>query len=127
MAPHSLQYLSRASGLNEEHRMYGTQSTRPRSEIGDERKSKRPRNQLARCAPSGPAMAPQRPNKMLTSIRIPQDSLEKAGYFEIVDQLALPHNIRWEPIRTATEAWDAIKLMKVLYLSLSLTRSYFII
>jgi hypothetical protein len=65
----------------------------------------------------GQAMVHPPPKEMLTSIRIPQVSLEKAGYFEIVDQLALPHSIRWEPVLTAGEAWQAIKLMKAIQLS----------
>lgn len=32
---------------------------------------------------------------------------------EIVDQLQLPHTVRWEKVETIQQAFDAIKSMKV--------------
>ncbi|KAK4705695.1 methylthioribose-1-phosphate isomerase, partial [Phenoliferia sp. Uapishka_3] len=38
---------------------------------------------------------------------------EAAGSIEIIDQLQLPHSIRWEAVATIDEAFDAIKTMKI--------------
>lgn len=37
----------------------------------------------------------------------------EAQAVEIIDQLALPHTIRWEQVDTVQGAFDAIKSMKV--------------
>lgn len=37
----------------------------------------------------------------------------EAQAVEIIDQLALPHTIRWEQVDTVEGAFDAIKTMKV--------------
>ncbi|WWC91571.1 methylthioribose-1-phosphate isomerase [Kwoniella dendrophila CBS 6074] len=55
-------------------------------------------------APSGKKPLPD----MMTSIRI-----DKSGQVEIVDQLLLPHSVKWIPISTPEEAFDAIKTMKI--------------
>lgn len=50
----------------------------------------------------------------LTSIRLPLDQpFEEARYVEIIDQLLLPHEIRWQKVASPTEAFEAIKSMKV--------------
>lgn len=43
----------------------------------------------------------------LTSIRTNGNNIE------IVNQLLLPHEVEWVPIKTIEEAWSAIKTMKV--------------
>ncbi|KAG8831102.1 S-methyl-5-thioribose-1-phosphate isomerase, partial [Serendipita sp. 399] len=43
----------------------------------------------------------------LTSIRTEGDSIE------IIDQLVLPHTVAWIPIQTPSDAYDAIKSMKI--------------
>ncbi|WWC71877.1 methylthioribose-1-phosphate isomerase [Kwoniella pini CBS 10737] len=55
-------------------------------------------------APSGKKPLPD----MMTSIRI-----DKSGQVEIVDQLLLPHSVKWIPISTTEEAFEAIKSMKI--------------
>ncbi|KAK4689343.1 methylthioribose-1-phosphate isomerase, partial [Tremellales sp. Uapishka_1] len=55
-------------------------------------------------APSGKKPLPD----MMTSIRI-----DKSGQVEIVDQLLLPHSVRWEKVSTPEQAFDAIKSMKI--------------
>lgn len=45
----------------------------------------------------------------VTGAESPRDEL----HVEIVDQLVLPHEVRWEVVRNIAEAFDAIKSMKV--------------
>lgn len=46
--------------------------------------------------------------EMMTSLRVSDN-----GAVEIIDQLRLPHEVVWEPVKTPEEAFDAIKSMKV--------------
>ncbi|KAL7418344.1 S-methyl-5-thioribose-1-phosphate isomerase [Cryptotrichosporon argae] len=55
-------------------------------------------------APSGKKPLPD----MMTSIR-----LDASGAVEIVDQLLLPHTVKWDKVSTPEEAFDAIKSMKI--------------
>jgi hypothetical protein len=41
---------------------------------------------------------------------------------EILDQLLLPHDVKWEKVETIVQAFDAIKSMKVSSLCLSRRR-----
>ncbi|TXT11123.1 hypothetical protein VHUM_01874 [Vanrija humicola] len=45
---------------------------------------------------------------MMTSLRI-----TPSGQVEIVDQLLLPHTVKWDPVSTPEEAFDAIKTMRI--------------
>lgn len=57
------------------------------------------------------AMAQSAP---LTAFRIADGkTFREAQSVEIVDQLQLPHTIRWEKVETIQQAFDAIKSMKV--------------
>ncbi|GAA6062146.1 hypothetical protein JCM10212_002358 [Sporobolomyces blumeae] len=48
------------------------------------------------------------------AFRIPEGrSFLEVGYVEIVDQLALPHEVKWEKVDTIQGAFDAIKSMKI--------------
>lgn len=50
----------------------------------------------------------------LSAFRIPNDqTFSEAGFVEIVDQLLLPHELRWERVETVEGAYDAIKTMRV--------------
>lgn len=51
----------------------------------------------------------------LSAFRLPDGSttFEEARAVEIVDQLQLPHTVRWERVSTIDEAFAAIKSMKV--------------
>lgn len=50
----------------------------------------------------------------LSAFRLPAgQSFEEARSVEIIDQLILPHTIRWERVGTVDEAFDAIKSMKI--------------
>ncbi|KAM0752444.1 putative translation initiation factor, partial [Meredithblackwellia eburnea MCA 4105] len=42
-----------------------------------------------------------------------QAAFEAAGSIEIIDQLLLPHEVRWEKVETIDQAFDAIKTMKI--------------
>lgn len=56
-------------------------------------------------------MAPTTP---LTAFRITGGrTFEQAQSVEIIDQLLLPHTVRWEKVETIEEAFAAIKSMKV--------------
>ncbi|BEJ11386.1 hypothetical protein CspHIS471_0108080 [Cutaneotrichosporon sp. HIS471] len=46
--------------------------------------------------------------EMMTSLRIAAD-----GEVEIVDQLLLPHEVKWDKVETPEQAFDAIKSMKI--------------
>ncbi|BEI88108.1 uncharacterized protein CcaverHIS019_0108260 [Cutaneotrichosporon cavernicola] len=46
--------------------------------------------------------------EMMTSLRITAD-----GEVEIVDQLLLPHEVKWDKVETPEQAFDAIKSMKI--------------
>jgi len=50
----------------------------------------------------------------LSAFRIPnQQTFLEAGSVEIIDQLLLPHVVKWETVDTIQGAFDAIKSMKV--------------
>ena len=51
----------------------------------------------------------------LCALRLPegQSSLYEARCIDIIDCLQLPHTIKWHPIRTTVEAFEAIKSMKI--------------
>ncbi|KAH9818471.1 hypothetical protein DFH28DRAFT_888515 [Melampsora americana] len=50
----------------------------------------------------------------LCSIRIPNGkSLEESHYVEIIDQLILPHELKWCKVSSTNEAYEAIKSMKI--------------
>lgn len=55
-------------------------------------------------------MMPKQLPDMMTSIRI-----TAGGEVEIVDQLLLPHTVKWDPVSTPEQAFDAIKSMRVSY------------
>ncbi|GAA5871691.1 hypothetical protein JCM16303_000833 [Sporobolomyces ruberrimus] len=50
----------------------------------------------------------------LSAFRIPnQQTFLEAGHVEIIDQLVLPHVVKWEKVDTIQGAFDAIKTMKI--------------
>lgn len=50
----------------------------------------------------------------LSAFRIPNSqTFLEAGSVEIIDQLLLPHVVKWEKVDTIQGAFDAIKTMKV--------------
>ncbi|GAA6005748.1 hypothetical protein JCM11491_003994 [Sporobolomyces phaffii] len=50
----------------------------------------------------------------LSAFRIPNgQTFLEAGYVEIIDQLVLPHVVKWERVDTIQGAFDAIKTMKI--------------
>lgn len=55
------------------------------------------------AAPSAPSVPP----KMMTSLRVGDDSIE------VINQLLLPHEIQWDSCDSVEDAYDAIKSMRV--------------
>jgi methylthioribose-1-phosphate isomerase len=51
--------------------------------------------------------APSIPPKMMTSLRVGDDSIE------VINQLLLPHEIQWDSCDSVEDAYDAIKSMRV--------------
>lgn len=50
----------------------------------------------------------------LSAFRVPEgQSFEECGFVEIVDQLLLPHELKWERVETVEGAFDAIKAMRI--------------
>ena len=51
----------------------------------------------------------------LAAIRVPEEGLEnlEEPYVDIVDQLSLPGTVHWDRITNATQAFEAIKSMRV--------------
>ena len=56
--------------------------------------------------PADPS-APSVPPKMMTSLRVGDDSIE------VINQLLLPHEIQWDSCDSVEDAYDAIKSMRV--------------
>jgi hypothetical protein len=93
----------------------------PRKEEGDinwneEEKTQNPPNLSALIHPVSHNMtaiqpaapdAPSVPPKMMTSLRVGDDSIE------VINQLLLPHEIQWDSCDSVEDAYDAIKSMRV--------------